>query len=307
MSEIHDPETFRTVLDSLPVGVYLVDNKGKILFWNQGAEHITGHMRHEVIGHSRSDSILLQCNEQSCSLCGTACPFRDARKDGKARELRLSLHHKLGHSVPVLFRITPIRDVRGSIVYIVGTFDEQQRTREDTRYQRAPIPPGCLDESGVAHRGFLQFHLRESLAGLAEYHIPFSVLCVELVQFDHLRATHGREASEAMARVVADTLRDALRPDDFVGRWAEDQFLAILSNCGGLGVERVQERIQRMVASASIQWWGDRLNATALMAHATAQAGDTIQSLVQRVQPRRPQRSHAAAGAGSGGVSSPGN
>ena len=55
MSELENPEIFRAVLDNLPTAVYLVDRNGKILFWNQGAEHITGHMRHEVIGHSRSD------------------------------------------------------------------------------------------------------------------------------------------------------------------------------------------------------------------------------------------------------------
>jgi len=302
MSEIRDLEIFRAVLDSLPTAVYLVDRNGKILFWNQGAERITGHLRHEVIGHSRADSILTQCNEQSCTVCGEVCPFRDARRDGKPRELRLSLHHKLGHSIPVLFRITPIRDSHGSIVCVVGSFDEQQRALEDRQNPRTPIPEGCLDESGVSNRGFIQFHLRESLAGLAEYQIPFSVLCLELDQFDRLRTAHSREASEALARAVAETLRDCLRPDDFVGRWAEDQFIAILSNCGSLGAGKAVERIQRMVANAGIQWWGDRLSAVPLIGYATAQLGDTIQSLVRRAQPLRTTPSNdaaTAAGAGS--------
>ena len=107
-----------------------------------------------------------------------------------------------------------------------------------------------------------------------------------------------------MARAVAETLRDSLRPDDFVGRWAEDQFMAILSNCGSLGVEKAGGRIHRMVANAGIQWWGDRLNATTLMGYATAQPGDTPHSLAQRAQPlHQPQSTDvAAAGAGSRGT-----
>src|SRR5277367_4721223 len=136
MSELRDPEIFRTILDSLAVGVYMVDREGKILFWNKGAEQITGHLKHEVIGHSRTDSILTQCNEQSCSVCGELCPFTDVRRDGKPRELRLSLHHKLGHSIPVLLRITPIRDSRGSILYVAGSFDEKRRALEDKRNPR---------------------------------------------------------------------------------------------------------------------------------------------------------------------------
>lgn len=310
MSEIHDPEIFRMVLDSLALGIYVVDRDGKILFWNQGAEHITGHLSHEVIGHSRTDSILAQCNEQSCSVCDEACPFTDVRRDGKPRQLRLSLHHKLGHSVPVLFRITPIRDSHGSIVYVAGSFDEQRRATEDKRNQRVPTPENCLDESGVSSRGFIQFHLRESLAGLAEYQIPFSIMFLELEQFDHLRTTHGHEAAEAMARAVGETLRDGLRPDDSVGRWAEDQFMAVLSNCGTLGVEKAGERVHRMMANAGIQWWGDRLNATTVMGYATAQTADTAQSLVQRAQPLHQLHSRevaAAAGAGSSGTGSSGS
>lgn len=306
--DLGDPEILRTVLDSLAVGVYMVDREGKILFWNQGAEHITGHLKHEVIGHSRRENILAQCDEQNCTVCGEVCPFRDARRDGKARELRLSLHHKLGHSIPVRFRITPIRDVHGSILYVAGSFDERQRPLEDTRNPRPPIPGDCVDGSGVSSRGFIQFHLRESLAGLAEYQIPFSLLCLELEGFDHLRSTHGREAAETMARAVAETLRDSLRPDDFVGRWAEDQFMAVLSNCGSTGAERAGERIHRMVANAGIDWWGDRLQPAIRMGCATAQAGDTPQSLARRAQPLpRSLSDDVAAGTGSRGTGSSGN
>ena len=65
MSEVRDPEVFRAVLDSLAMGVYITDRTGTILFWNQGAERITGHQRHEVIGHTRRENILTQCNEQA--------------------------------------------------------------------------------------------------------------------------------------------------------------------------------------------------------------------------------------------------
>jgi len=49
MSELQDPSIFRSVLDSLQTGVYLVGRDGKIVFWNDGAERITGYRRHEVL------------------------------------------------------------------------------------------------------------------------------------------------------------------------------------------------------------------------------------------------------------------
>src|SRR2546426_9517321 len=43
MPELQDPDIFRTILESLQTGVYVVGREGRILFWNQGAEKITGY------------------------------------------------------------------------------------------------------------------------------------------------------------------------------------------------------------------------------------------------------------------------
>jgi len=306
MSELQDPEIFQSVLDSLLTGIYVADGKGKIVFWNREAERITGHLRHEVIGRSGEKSILAQCNDKTCSGGAENCSLDDVQKEGKPKELRVALHHKQGHSVPVLLRLTPIRTCHSSINYVAGTFDELRPMTDQRRNRRSPIPQSCLDKTGVSNRGFTQFHLRESLAGLAEYQIPFSILCIELEQFDRLRTAYGREASEAIARVVAETLRDSLRPDDFVGRWADDQFLTILSNCGAQGVGNAAARIHKAVANSGIQWWGDWLKASTLLGYATAQAGDTIQSLVQRAQPREKRLANAwAAGGGTSSTPEP--
>jgi len=66
MSELQDPEIFRSVLDALQTGVSVADRNGKILFWNQGAERLTGHKQHEVVGRYCRDNILPHCNEQGC-------------------------------------------------------------------------------------------------------------------------------------------------------------------------------------------------------------------------------------------------
>ena len=42
MPELQDPDIFRTILESLQTGVYVVGRDGRILFWNEGAEKITG-------------------------------------------------------------------------------------------------------------------------------------------------------------------------------------------------------------------------------------------------------------------------
>jgi PAS domain S-box-containing protein len=74
-------EGFRTILEGLPTGVYLVGRDRRIIFWNDGCERITGFLRHEVIGRSCAQDLLMHCDERTDSIvrqCLSA-PGNDAR------------------------------------------------------------------------------------------------------------------------------------------------------------------------------------------------------------------------------------
>jgi len=46
----------KTILENLYDGVYFVDCDRKILYWNKGAENITGYTSSEVLGKRCSDN-----------------------------------------------------------------------------------------------------------------------------------------------------------------------------------------------------------------------------------------------------------
>lgn len=48
MPESNDPEIYRSVLEHLETGVYIVDRNRRVRFWNEGAEQITGFLRQDV-------------------------------------------------------------------------------------------------------------------------------------------------------------------------------------------------------------------------------------------------------------------
>ncbi len=238
MQEVQDLEIFRTVLNTLKTGVCLLDRDRKISFWNDGAEEISGYLRHEVLGHTCSETILAHCNDQGCVLCGAVCPITPTLHEGRPLESRVLIRHKEGHRIPVHLWAIPIRDQHGSVVGIAQSFDEQKFTSDRERQQHNLGAYGCLDEAtGIPNHSFTEFHLRENLASFEQYHLPFGIMLIEVDHLLEFRGAYGHDAARAILRVVAQTIRNTLRPTDFLGRWGEEQFLAILLNSSRSAVE----------------------------------------------------------------------
>jgi len=285
MPEPLEAEVFRSVLDKLALGVYMVNRAFQVLFWNEGAEAITGYMRHEVVGRPSRNHILAQCNNLSCGLCGAVCPFAEALREGKPNEAQVYFRHKEGHRIPVHVRIAPIRDQRGMVMGAATSFEERTFMAQADFSQESLAAHGCLDlMSGVANHVFTQSHLRESLASFSEYDLSFGILCIAVDRIEHLKNTHGQEATDAMLHVVAQTIRHTLGRPGFLGRWRSNEFMVILSHYSPAGLERVGISIQKLVSASEVQWWDDPLSVTVSVGRTMVQAGDTLDSLLGRAE-----------------------
>jgi diguanylate cyclase (GGDEF)-like protein/PAS domain S-box-containing protein len=283
MPLIQDPEIYRGILESLRLGVCVVDLQKKIIFWNEGAELITARTRMEVLGHSCLESIMSQCNQSSCTHCTEQCPLTIALRDGKAIGAGIFIQHKAGHRIPVHAWTIPLRDTHGSIIGAVQTFEQPPAAETPDPGEESMRLGGFLDNiTGLANHIMMQSHLRETLGTFAELHIPFGVAVIEATELGRFRGRYGQDATTAILRALAGTLRSTVWPSDYVGRWNEDQFLVILNGCSDNALQSVVARMHRMVGGATIEWWGEEHSIAVAIGRAAAQVGDTIDSLMAR-------------------------
>ncbi|HXJ93596.1 MAG TPA: diguanylate cyclase [Terriglobia bacterium] len=285
MSEFQNPAIFRSVLDSLHTGVYLVDREGTIVFWNDGAERITGYLREDVVGRYCRDKILAHDGECEAGLCSALCPLARTAVDGKIREAAVEMRHRAGHRIPVWLRAVPIRDESGVIVGAAESFDERVFAREVVHCESERPVHTCLDEvTGLALEEHTHSCVKEHIAAFAKESIPFSVLCIEIDRLEQFRTTYGWEAVVSILRVVCQTLKDTLRTSDFLGHWNQRRFLAVLPWCSTSELSEAAEHLRKMVGYSGIRWWGDQLHVTLSMGGATVRQTDTAESLVQRAE-----------------------
>lgn len=75
MATFEDAEIYRNMLENMPVALCVVDLQKRIVFWSSGAERLTRHLRHEVVGHSCIAEPLLHCDQPGCEFCDEHCPW----------------------------------------------------------------------------------------------------------------------------------------------------------------------------------------------------------------------------------------
>jgi len=202
-----------------------------------------------------------------------------AMRDGQARESRVYLHHKSGYAVPVRMRAVPIRDAHGHVIGATESFVVRSWMSTRRRPDSGLVVGHGLDAlTELPDYDFTNSYLVDRHKFASEHLIPFGLLCIQLDQLEALKATHGLDAVEAILNVVAHTLRNGLDPLDFVGRWSEDQFLAIVANCSESDLLTTAERLKRLAQSSEIVWWGDQLSVT-------LSVGGTLMRLLEDLVP----------------------
>lgn len=282
MFSLHDSDIFCSILESLPTGVCVVDTLKRILLWSDGAERITGHLRHEVVGRSCIAEPLLHCNQPGCEFCSEECPLARAMKTSHAAESDGVLHHKSGYEVPVRARAVPVRSQNGSIVGAVETFEELQSSAISTHSPRVQLPEFMDPLTGTASRAMAERHLHRAFATYRELQVPFGVLLIRVERLAHFRANLGAEAGSSFLRVVARSLEGAFSIAGQIGRWTDDQFLVVLNGCQHETLPSLREQVRRTLAGEGIEWWGERHSLPVSIGEASVRPEDTPDLLLDR-------------------------
>ena len=277
-------DVYKNILDNLYDGVYILDHKMKIVYWNKGAEKLTGYMACEVIGRSCSDNILSHVNEKGINLClSELCPARSAMKLEKMCEKELYIHHKNGHRVSVTTRVGPVYDSKDKVIGAVEIFSDSSskimaQKRIDRLSKMALLDP--LTELG--NKRFVNINLHSRLNELARYGWPFGILFVDIDHFKEINDRYGHDVGDRVLKMVANTLLRNSRTFDAFCRWGGEEFVGIISNVKEGELFLIADRFRVLVEKSSLNVGKDLIRVTVSIGAAVAQPDDTIESLLKK-------------------------
>lgn len=274
---------FMGLIKNLNDGLYLVDKHRKIVFWNDMSEKITGFPAAQVVGSFCYDNILMHIDAEGRKICTDLCPLAHTINDGIPRSAEVFLHHRDGHRVPVIVRITPLKDKNGKIIGAAELFSEfgSKSLLMDRIHSLEKL--AMIDHlTGLPNRHFME---KELLAGLNEMEREwrfFAIIFLDIDNFKSFNDTYGHSAGDNILKIVSKTLLSASRPYDVFGRWGGEEFLGIIRNVDIKLLKQICERYRVLIEKSNVEIGGKQVNITVSIGTAMAQVDDTVQSAVDR-------------------------
>jgi diguanylate cyclase (GGDEF)-like protein/PAS domain S-box-containing protein len=276
-------ETFyKRLLDNLMDGVYFVDTRKRITYWNGGAERISGFRAEETVGTTCGENILGHVDAEGRRLCESNCPLGETLQDGAARKADLFLHHRNGERVPVSVRISPIRE-GGEIVGAVETFSDNSAKLSALQRVERLMEENLKDPlTGVGNRRYTEMTLQSRFDEAQRFGWQFGILFIDIDHFKEINDTYGHLAGDEVLKEAAGTLTRNMRSFDFVGRWGGEEFIVIMANVDASGLQESGERMRMLIEEAWFRYDEETIAVTASVGGVIAEPGEGIEPLLAR-------------------------
>lgn len=274
-----------TILSSIQDGIYIVDKDRRIVYWNNAAERITGFSRDEVLGRCCYEAILTHVDAKGNLLCNDLCPLAMTLKDRQARSAEAYLHHKAGYRIPIEMRISPLTDSQGTLDLAIEMFSDISH-REAFRLRIEELEDDLYLDflTKLPNRRFLDTQLAKRLAEYHGYSVSFGILFFDIDHFKVVNDTHGHEFGDAILQTVGSTLSRNARPEDTIGRWGGEEFVAIIRNLTGSELLLLAERLRNLVKTSYLldPVHGEQISVTVSIGATVCLPEDTAHTLITR-------------------------
>lgn len=277
-----DANLLKEVLDCVEDGVCLLDTANHVLYWNHGAEQITGHLAHEVAGRHCSEQLELCSDCDGAPLSDGVCALSHVKDDGKPRESLVYVRHRLGHRIPVRMRAQAIRDAEGKITGVVEVF-ARASAQGRTELARAARHRGHDELTGAVTREYGLLRIKQELEAVRGFGLVAAWIRVDVLGVEELRKRFGPGMIDAVMKLVAHTIDANLNSFDGLILWDATSFRVMVRHAESTRVKELARKLEVMVHSERVEWWGEKREVKVAIASVMATGEDTVTTLEERV------------------------
>jgi len=272
----------RRHLETTRTGIVFVDPFLKILYWNPGAERLTGISKSSAEDRLFQPDLLLIRDEHGRELAEGDFPVLQALQKGEQRYRRVLIRTRTARDFIVDMHVAPVMDGSGTLQGAVVTMHDVSPelslvARCQSLYEMATRDPltqvANRAEFDRVHSMFVKAHLDRKL--------PCSLILTDLDHFKSINDTYGHQAGDEVLKAFAKVLKSSCRTGDVVARYGGEEFAILCPDCDQAAAARRAEAIRTAWAEMDQPALGGQ-RSTASFGVTEVQPGDTPSSMLAR-------------------------
>lgn len=251
---IENEEKFRTIASMAQDAVIMMDNNGKISFWNAAAKKILGYTSDEVIGKNLHKLIAPQKYHEA-HLKGFGGFKHSGKGDAVGKTLELQAIRKGGEEFPVELSLSSVKlEEKWHAVGIIRDITDRKRLEEELK--KLSYLDGL---TGVANRRRLDEVLEFEWKRMMRESKPVSMIMSDIDYFKAYNDTYGHQKGDECLKKVATTLKIVVkRPADLVARYGGEEFVILLPGVDIKGAGLIAEKMRLKIEALGINHSGSQ-------------------------------------------------
>lgn len=213
-------QNYRLLIENIKdYAIFMMDKKGKILSWDQGAQKLFGYNRGEIVG--KNFSILFRKEDFKNKLPSTdmATAILEGRQLDERQYMRKDKTKFWSSGV-----LTSSRDKKGTHQ---GFSKIMRDVTEQTDLHRTAVHNSMHDFlTGLPNRSYFEENLMECMSKSA----PKEILAVFYMDFDNFKQINdnlGHEVGDQVLIAIAHRLGHNIRKSDLAARFGGDEFVIL--------------------------------------------------------------------------------
>jgi len=249
MRNFLNTDLLQRMIDVIPVGVTIIDDKGNLIFANDVIEQIWGGLElvsmdnyHVYKGWWRDSGERIKANEWAAA--------RAIRKGETSYEEEVEIECFDGSHKVILNSAAPIHDDHGKICgAVVVNVDITDRAAIEEKL-RILSEQDALTQAYTRRKLFEL--LKHELHRADRYHHPLSSILLDLDHFKTINDSYGHNMGDEVLVAVSKTIKQNIRNTDIFGRLGGEEFLLVLPESDTQEAMRLADKIRHNLAELSI-------------------------------------------------------
>lgn len=270
------------LLDAMHDAVIFVDAYMKVLYWNQGAERLTGISGKSMVSQTFVPSLLQLGDEHENAFVDNECPIAQTVKGGVQWMRRLHIAGRGGKQLAVDVHTVPVVDAAGIVAG--ATIQLHDVSSEITLEQRCQNLHDLATQdpmTKVANRAEFDRVLKEFVSAHRETKRPCSLIMTDIDRFKTINDTYGHQAGDQIIKAIAHMMKTFCRSGDLVARYGGEEFVLLCADCDNATAAQRAEEVRVAFGMMKHESLGQRC-VTASFGVTEVQPGDTPETMLRR-------------------------